>query len=334
MKFQRIRHSLLLGVTALGICTASLVKAQSPQSNPRTAADVNRPKTPFLRVTKTESGEPVAMQTAITRYRPAAGELVVDLIGAVHIGEGNYYEQLNRQFENYDVVLYELVAPAGTRIPAGGKKPSQGSLDLISWMQQQAKSTLGLESQLEKIDYQKSNFKHADLSPADISKKMAERGDTAFTLGLSAFAEILRQQNQAAQSPQMNELAKQFANESIFELMNHPLKLKRMMASQFSATGVMDTGLGQSLNQILISDRNEAAMQVLQSEIASGKRKIAIFYGAAHMPDFEGRLENHLGLEKTRQVWIDAWDLTKTNARPSSQSPTDLLFDLLNELGK
>jgi hypothetical protein len=163
---------------------------------------------------------------------------------------------------------------------------------------------------------------------------MAQRGETPFTLGISALAEILSQQNKAAKSPQMNEMAKQFANESIFELMNNPLKLKRMMASQFSQTGVMDTGLGKSLNRLLISDRNEAAMKVLRSEIADGKRKIAIFYGAAHLPDFESRLQESLGLEKTRQVWINAWDLTNTNAQPSSPSPTGVLLKLLNELGK
>ena len=76
--------------------------------------------TQFLRVTNDASGEPLALQTAITRYRPAKGDLVVDLIGAVHIGEREYYRQLNTQFELYDVVLYELVAPQGTRADAGG----------------------------------------------------------------------------------------------------------------------------------------------------------------------------------------------------------------------
>ena len=35
----------------------------------------------------------------------------VDLVAAVHIAEKSYYEQLNREFEGYDAVLYELGGP-------------------------------------------------------------------------------------------------------------------------------------------------------------------------------------------------------------------------------
>ena len=300
----------------------------------------------FLRVTKDDSGKPLAMQTAITRYRPKEGELVVDLIGAVHIGEAEYYKTLNNQFEHYDVVLYELVAPQGTRVPAGGKKRSaipQSPMDLVGFMQQQAQSTLGLESQLEKVDYQKSNFTHADLSPTEMSEKMAERGDTPLTLGLSAFAEMMRNQNKAAakaakraelgepESP--NELT-QLNPENLLEMLNDPLKLKLMMASQFTQSGVMEAGLGVSLNQLIVTDRNEAAMKVLQKEIVSGKKKIAIFYGAAHMPDFEKRLAEDFGMTSTKQIWIDAWDLTKAGKKSQAGGTAKMLFRLLDQMSK
>ena len=300
----------------------------------------------FLRVTKDDAGKPLAMQTAITRYRPKEGDLVVDLIGAVHIGEAEYYKTLNDQFEHYDVVLYELVAPQGTRVPAGGKKRSavpQSPLDLVGFMQQQAQSTLGLESQLEKVDYQKSNFTHADLSPTEMGEKMAERGDTPLTLGLSAFAEMMRNQNKAAaKAAKRAELGEEVpANsltelnpESLMELLNDPLKLKLMMASQFTESGVMEAGLGVSLNQLIVADRNEAAMKVLQKEIVNGKKKIAIFYGAAHMPDFEKRLAEGFGLTSTKQIWVDAWDLTKAGKKPQASGPTKMLFRLFKEMSK
>ena len=303
-------------------------------------ADATKPNE-FLRVTKDAAGKPLALQTAITRYRPKEGELVVDLVGAVHIGEGSYYKTLNDQFEHYDVVLYELVAPQGTRVPAGGKKRNavpQSPMDLVGFMQQQAQSTLGLESQLAKVDYQKSNFTHADLSPTEMGQKMAQRGDTALTLGLTAFAEILRKQNKvAAEAAKRAELGQQgSANnltdlnpENFMELLNDPLKLKQMMANQFTESGVMEFGMGASLNQLIVTDRNEAAMKVLQKEIVNGKKKIAIFYGAAHMPDFEKRLSDELGMKSTKQIWVDAWDLTKAGKKPkacllyTSPSPRD-----------
>ena len=92
------------------------------------------------------------MQTAVVRYVPqdaAHGELSVDLIGAVHVGEKSYYEALNKLFEDYDVVLYELVAPPGTRIPKGGKTSNHP----VAMLQNGMKDVLGLEHQLEYIDY-------------------------------------------------------------------------------------------------------------------------------------------------------------------------------------
>ena len=240
-------------------------------------------------------------------------------------------------------MLYELVAPQGTRVPAGGKKRSavpQSPLDLVGFMQQQAQSTLGLESQLEKVDYQKANFTHADLSPTEMGEKMAERGDTPLTLGLSAIAEMMRNQNKAmakaekqAEEGKPNALA-ELTPQSLMGMLNDPLKLKRMMASQFTDSGVMEFGLGVSLNQLIVVDRNEAAMKVLQKEIVNGKKKIAIFYGAAHMPDFEKRLSNEFGVTSTKQIWIDAWDLTKAGKTPVPSGTTKMLFRFLTEMSK
>ena len=54
---------------------------------------------------------------------------------------------------------------------------------------------------------------------------------------------------------------------------------------------------------------NAAAIDVLRQEIAAGKRKIAIFYGAAHMNDFDTRLREDFQLEPVETDWIEAWDL-------------------------
>ena len=105
--------------------------------------------------------------------------------------------------------------------------------------------------------------------------------------------------------------------------------MKQMMALQFTEGGGMELGMGESLNQILIDDRNEAAMRVLQQQLANGKKRIAIFYGAAHMPDFEQRLVNDFGLRKTDEVWVDAWDLNKEVASDSSD-PLNMMMQLLN----
>ena len=40
----------------------------------------------------------------------------------------------------------------------------------------------------------------------------------------------------------------------------------------------------------IVSQRNKVALDVLRKALAAGKTKIAIFYGAGHMPDMEQRL--------------------------------------------
>jgi hypothetical protein len=343
-----LENSILAQSSGAQLSGAQSARVPVPQLDKSSSAKSTSNKssqTKYIRVTRTTSGAPLAMQTAITRFRPAKGELVVDLIGAVHIGESQYYRQLNRQFELYDSVLYELVAPKGTRIPKGGKKKSStpnSPLDLVGWMQSQTQTQLGLQSQLALIDYQKKNFVHADLSPTEMGEKMAERGDTPLTIGLSALSEMIKQQNRSSNASSNNNLransdqAKresldQLTPSNLMEVLGDPLKMKRMMANQFSDSGVMDQGFGNALNQLLVVDRNEAAMRVLQKQIASGNKKIAIFYGAAHMPDFEERLVKNFGLKKTKQVWVDAWDLTKSGTKTPENSASKMLMRLLEE---
>lgn len=272
--------------------------AETPEEEAVQAED----GTKFIRVSRDDDGNPVSLDTAIVRYASKDGEFVVDLIGAVHVGEKSYYKALNKAFEDYDVLLYELVAAPGTRIPKGGRAgdPISGSL----------KSMLKLESQVERIDYTKENFVHADLSPEQIGEKMRERGDTGLSLALSVFGDMMRQANLREQK--MRENPKLAVPEvSLFTLLfdpSGPAKMKRMMAAEFEHMDELG-GLGGTLNTLLVEDRNAAAVVVLEDQIKAGKKRIGIFYGAAHMPDFEKRLVDGVGLKRESVTWIPAWDL-------------------------
>lgn len=89
-------------------------------------------------------------------------------------GERAYYGRLNKEFEKYDAVLYEIVTPEGNKPPKGGEKKSDNP---VAMLEQGMKLFLRLEHQLEVVDYQKANFIHADLSPEGMKKAMKERGD-------------------------------------------------------------------------------------------------------------------------------------------------------------
>jgi hypothetical protein len=81
------------------------------------------------------------------------------------------------------------------------------------------------------------------------------------------------------------------------------------MAEQFEQITGPGAGLGNTLQRILVADRNKAALRVFQTELAKGKKRIAIFYGAAHMEDFEKRLTSQFGLKRQNEQWLTAWDL-------------------------
>ena len=289
----------------------------------------------YIRLLKNSADEPTALQTSVVRFAAkkngsAEKGTTVDLIGAVHIGDRRYYQDLNKLFEEYDVLLFELVAPPGT-VPTSAARAKSGG-NPVSMMQSMTKDMLNLDSQLELVDYTKKNFVHADMSPQQMADRMKERGDTGFTVALSAAAEIMRQANLQASDGKSSKLEEMNPIEMLLSFRDSG-KMKRLMAEQFVETGALDAGLGETLGRMIVTDRNEAAMKVLDKQLARGHRKIGIFYGAAHMPDFEKRLAAKYKFKVQEPTWLTAWDLTPAaNPRKKAQDPLDALLNLLGDL--
>lgn len=301
---------------ALQICllALSLPVQAPPASSARDGPVPRREPTRFLELQRGEQGEPIALRTATVRYRPAEGDLVVDLIGVVHIGDADYYRELNRSFRQYDALLYELVAPPGLEVPGRDGPQDEGIFTAL--LQEVGAAYLGLTSQVGQIDYTPENFVHADLSPREMVEAWEKRGESGLTLALGMLADMLRQANlELLEEPHAEDAAheRELAELDLLELLLDPdggSKMKRLMAVEL-ARQVQAGQLGRTLDAILIEDRNEAAMRVFLQELAKGKKRIGIFYGAAHMPDFERRLVLELGLRRDRVRWTSAWDLRK-----------------------
>ncbi|MEX2186850.1 MAG: hypothetical protein WD875_08660 [Pirellulales bacterium] len=277
--------------------------APAPKTAEQRAAE-KKAAEKFLRIVRDADGEPQSMQTSIVSYKPKDGDrkgLVVDLIGAVHVGDGAYYDKLNKAFTEYDVVLYELVAPEGTKIPKGGR--TEGSGHPVSAIQQGLKNILDLEFQLEKVDYTKKNFVHADMSPEEFAKSMDDRGES--------FLKMFFQMMGASIAQQAGKKGNASDAEILLALLSpdRSFKLKRVMAQQFENLGGSMNALEGPKGSTIISERNRKALEVLKKEIDGGKKKIAIFYGAGHLPDMETRLAQDFQLNPGEVKWIDAWDL-------------------------
>ena len=268
---------------------------------PAAAVQATEQASEFVRVTDDDDDKPLALQLAITRYVPRSsnGTVQVDLISAIHIGDKAYYEDLNARFVNYDAVLYELIAPKDTVIATRDPK-RQG---IISSTQLAMKSMLALSFQLDEIDYSAGNFVHADLSPTELSDRMAERGESLYVYFWRLFYASF---DEYAKDPlglkNVNLLSAMLSADS-------DNAFKTMLAYEMTNLEKTSEILGDDSQSAVIGARNQRAIDVLREQMNSGAKRIAIFYGAAHMPDMEERLLQQLDLVYLDTIWVDAWRL-------------------------
>jgi hypothetical protein len=242
------------------------------------------------------------LDTVVRSYRRRDG-VTVSLFAAVHVADRAYYEKLQRMFEDCDALLYEMIRDRETA-PTGQVDKDNP----LSQLQLGMKSLLGLEFQLDRIDYRRPNFVHADLDPEAFFRLQRERGESILGLMLRA---ILEEQSRQANTPQGTLGGYQL----LFALLSadraHTLKL--VLGQQMDRMESMLAGIDQGQSgqgSVLVSGRNEHALRVLQEQIRAGKRRLGIFYGAGHMPDFERRLQA-LGFERSGERWLVAWDIRR-----------------------
>lgn len=255
----------------------------------------------FARVDQNADERPRALQMSIASYVPAAGDslLQVDLVGAVHIGDPSYYAELNERFRDYDVLLYELVAPTGG-VSGNRLEKRKG---ILSSTQIGMTKMLDLSFQLDEINYDAANFVHADLSPEELRASMEERGESLYVYFWRIFFAT------------MNEYAKDPLGLRDMELLSGMLaadqenSFKVMIAYEMTNLDSVEDILGDDSSNAVIGARNQRAVDVLRQEIEGGATRIGIFYGVAHMPDLEERLLDQLDMTWDSTDWVDAWQL-------------------------
>lgn len=269
-------------------------------------------ETRFARISANEHGAPAALQMAVVSYQPPDGGYKVDLISAIHIADQAYYRTLNERFKDYEKLLYELVAPEGRTIPTA--ETSSGGF--ISGTQLAMTRALGLSFQLEHIDYSPDNFVHADLSPQRLAESMDERGESLYVYFWRLF----------------------FA--AVDEMGRDPLGIKgmQMYSAMLSsddrrfkiavARELVDIDRHRDLlsgenGSAIIDSRNDRALDVLREELGKGTETIGIFYGVAHMPDFDRRLREDFGLQRSKTVWVNAWSFDPPDALTLHDNPDE-----------
>jgi hypothetical protein len=297
---QAGRHWLARMLGGALLLWAAAAAHSQPGSTGAAAAEQGEGR--YIRVTRDTAGNVLSLQTAIASFGAADNSrsgIQVDLVAAVHIADAGYYDALNRRFQDYDSVLYELVAPEGTRVPADGR--ARGGI--LTGTQVAMTQLLDLTFQLDGIDYSPANFVHADLSPQEVAQSMAERGESVSQYLVKMFALAMSEQARDPYGLQdIGLLAALFSPDRA-----------RLLKSQFAVAMLDMESLAFVIEgdegSTLVGERNKRAVAVLEERIGRGDRHVAIFYGAAHMPDMAMQLESRLGLRRKSLVWLDAWDL-------------------------
>ncbi len=254
-----------------------------------------KPDSKFLRFIDDGDGGG-RLEAAITTYEKDG--VKVHLVSAVHVGEKKYYDGLAKTFQGYDSLLYEMVKPKDAPVPGAGAR----SESMVSAFQRMLKDALELEFQLDAIDYTAKNFVHADLDAETFEKMQAERGESIFTLMLR---QLLDEMSKPQQAPEIElpELLMAFLSP------DSARHFKLILAKQFQDIDAKVSGLEGPGGSVLVTERNNAAINVLKDSIAKGQKNIGIFYGAAHMSGMSKKIEE-MGFKWVDTEWRVAWDMT------------------------
>lgn len=298
--FSLIRFLIFLLLLGPALLWQRPLQAAPPaKTKPEKARPAPAEKPIYIRVAKDAAGKLRSMQTAWVRLEREDG-VRVDLVGAVHVGDKSYYDRLNKIFKKYDALLFELVAPEGTKIPKGTKYSSGHP---VGAMQGGMKSMLELEHQLECVDYTRKNFVHADMTPDEFAKSAEKLQDGFLQLFFRMMGASAAQQANP-NAPNDFDLIRALLSK------DRALALKRIMARQMENGDAAMAALQGPDGSTIITERNKKALQVMVEQIEGGKKRLGIFYGAGHLEDMEQRLLKEHGFKRTALEWIDAWDLT------------------------
>ncbi len=284
---------VLLVAVLLALGTQARAEQQTEAPDAHQPSQRSRSKKPqFIRLLRNREGKPLALQTAVVSYagKNARGQQVqVDLIGAIHIADREYYQELNRLFDQYDVLLYELVAPKGLQ-PRRGREGMYAPIARF----------LGLADQIEVIDYEKQHFVHADMSPEEFAASMRKKKESLWQMFFKLLGASMAQQATSGASD---------AELLVALLRQDKKELRRVLAAQMAASQSILQALEGQQGSTLISERNKVALKVMQEQIAKGHRKLGIFYGAGHLEDMDRRLRKQYGFRPIGLKWLTAWNL-------------------------
>lgn len=306
----------IFAIVFCAICAGRVLGLYAADQETGVIAVAQAPQEAFMRI-KSIDGKRY-FQMAATTYTLKTGARVT-LYAAVHIADPEFYSVMQKAFEKYDAVLMEGIGgnekygfEKSGRIPRlshlftqTGKE--KASLDEIHDLYESMATGLGLKGQMNEMNYREKNFVYPDMNYEELEKHLDAAGvdyllpEEQFIRPIIPLIQSLVGSGQANQrkSSVMRNIVKNTMAEMI---------LRMDMDVALSGEDEASVKRREYFRVILI-ERNQKVLDSIKELLAAGKKDIAVFYGAMHLPGIEAGLEKDFGARETGKTWINAWKL-------------------------
>ena len=278
---------------------------------------------PYLKINRI-SNEKLELQVAVRRFVPQQGTgAEIWLVGVTHIGESNYYSNIQMFLDKMTVVLYEGVGFSETKQNQSTESQNTSTHKNIakkkstdSSFQSKLAYSLGLNFQLDAIDYDRPNFKNCDMTVSQLQNVFTAQVAT----NKSMSTEGLREWEKIKQLYQGESLSTILMEYALKLIGSNPRMIALVKILFIETLGKIQGDINnwsglppgiKDLFQVLIQERNNLITSQLKEELSKCKRnsRIALFYGAAHMSDLEKRLVKELNYRPLDQIWYKAFSV-------------------------
>lgn len=266
----------------------------------------------FLRLIEPQGARRGRLETAWIVYRSSSGPDVA-MCAVAHCGEAAYYRRLQARLDRCQFVLYEAIGMGNDDSPPIPNPEMAAHLAPI------LKQT-GLVSQAAHINYERKNFRWADMDAGTLLEKEAANlvvnvGQDLLSLAATSVGSLAQSVTTSEPSGAQNKGLGETLDALVEMMGDGPVtpasaaRARRQLALGLVAgMGEVDAQLGRTLTRLLITSRNERVVQVLDEvRPQATKGVVALFYGGGHMPDLEMRLRSR-GYTQHSTQWEIAWE--------------------------
>lgn len=209
-----------------------------------------------------------------------------------------------------DLFAHDPNRPAPVPLPDGGEG-----------LQADLATALGLQFQLVAVDYNRPNWICSDMTMGELQAAFRERGLSFGEIG-GALAGSSLPARMVKMFLWLMKSLDAFAEGRITDLMK--VAMIEVLGDEKLVGQALGQQMGEGFKEVLIDDRNQVVMddlrRIIETHPAEGDaapKSIAIFYGAAHLPDFAERLAEQFNYHPMSNRWFTAMEVDFQKSRLS-----------------